>query len=56
MGNGNFKKCPVCKMERQTTTGRKPALKKHNRWDGSKMVPCEGSGRAPFARTVADSR
>ena len=52
MGNGNFKTCSVCMRERQTTTGRKQTLKKHNRWDAGKnaMVPCEGSGRAPLVR------
>lgn len=54
MGKGNFKTCAVCRKERQTTTGRRQTLKQHNRWNGSKMVPCEGSGRAPLARTVAE--
>lgn len=54
MNAGNFRTCSVCRKERQTTSGRKPVLKQHNRWNGSKMVACEGSGRAPLARTVAE--
>lgn len=54
MARGNFKTCSVCRKERQTTLGKRPVVKKHNRWNGKGMVPCEGSGRAPFARTVAE--
>lgn len=54
MGHGNFKLCPVCMRERQTTTGRKITMKKHNRWDAGKreMVACEGTGRVPSALPV----
>lgn len=45
MGTGKQKTCPVCKMQR--ATAKTGTMKQHNRWDGTKMVLCKGSGRMP---------
>lgn len=43
-----YARCPVCRKERRTTnTGR---IKQHRKWDGKKMVACEGSLKPPAAK------
>ena len=40
-----YARCPVCRMERQTTgTGK---MVRHNRWNGREMVKCDGEGKRP---------
>lgn len=43
---GSFGVCPVCHKERKVTRDGK--MRPHNRWDGTKMVHCSGSGRSQW--------
>ncbi len=41
-----YARCAGCGKERQMSGAK---IKKHNRWDGTRMVPCPGSGKPPSA-------
>ena len=44
----NFDVCPVCRKEREIKKkGGSLVMKDHRRWDGIKMVDCEGSQKPP---------
>jgi hypothetical protein len=44
MANGEYENCPVCKKDRKVTRVNRQFLP-HNRWNGTEMVKCLGSGQ-----------
>jgi len=47
--SANYAACPRCGNEKKLRKQRNGpvVVKDHNRWDGQKMVHCNGSGKEP---------
>lgn len=44
-GDGAYKECPVCKLQKRTT--RTGVMARHRMWTGIKMVVCPGVFKRP---------